>query len=122
MVKRGAGTMILAPESLTYDGSNRCFDYRERFIVEGGDLIFPQDVASSGKGYFHGSLAVSNGCTVAPSLTAVRWLWRAVTNLPGIIRYTSKAASAVPAISYAPTARRNAVSTPAVARSRSAES
>ena len=64
VVKRGAGNLMFAPSSLTYDSQNRCYDYRERFIVEKGDVIFPQEVASSGKGYFHGSLAVSNGCTV----------------------------------------------------------
>ena len=65
VVKRGAGTMTLAPESLTYDSSNRCYDYRERFIVEGGDVIFPQNVASDKRTYFLGGLAISNGCTVA---------------------------------------------------------
>ena len=65
VVKRGAGTMTLAPESLTYDSSNRCYNYNEGFIVEGGDLIFPQNVASSGKSYHYRSLAISNGCTVA---------------------------------------------------------
>ena len=65
VVKRGAGTMTIVPESLTYDGSNRCYDYRERFIVEKGDVIFPQNVASNPRVYFIGGLAISNGCTVA---------------------------------------------------------
>ena len=65
VVKRGAGNLMFAPSSLTYDNQNRCFDYRERFIVEGGDVIFPQNVASTDKSYFIGGLAISNGCTVA---------------------------------------------------------
>ena len=65
VVKRGAGNLTLAPGSLTYDSQNRCFDYREKFIVEKGDVIFPQNVASSGKTYNLGAMSISNGCTVA---------------------------------------------------------
>ena len=65
VVKRGAGNLTLAPGSLTYDSQNRCFDYREKFIVEKGDVIFPQNVASNGKTYVIGGLSISNGCSVA---------------------------------------------------------
>ena len=54
VVKRGAGTL-----TLTATGDD---DYDTSFIVEEGDLVFPQSGLTGDK--YHGGLVVSNGCNV----------------------------------------------------------
>ena len=56
VVKRGAGRL-----TLTATGD---YDYHTSFIVEEGDLVFPQSGLTSGKTYHHYGLAVSNSCNV----------------------------------------------------------
>ena len=56
VVKRGAGTL-----TLTATGTAA---YYTGFIVEQGDLVFPQSGQSANTEYLHSGLVVSNGCKV----------------------------------------------------------
>ena len=58
VIKRGAGTLFLAAPSVG------TADYYTTFIVEQGDLVFPQSGQALNEEYKHSGLVVSNGCRV----------------------------------------------------------
>ena len=63
VVKRGPGTLEISTPLTDFD-NNKNYDTRANFIVEEGDLVFPQTGVQSDMTYRHGFIAVSNGCTV----------------------------------------------------------
>ena len=58
VIKRGAGTLFLAAPNV---GTS---DYFTSFVIEEGDLVFPQSGQTLNAEYKHTALVVSNGCKV----------------------------------------------------------
>ena len=82
VVKRGLGTLFLGPVATSTS------DYYTTFIVERGNLVFPQSGQTANSEYLHSGLVVSNGCKVildgGRATSAFRLRFRkSATGMPG---------------------------------------